>query len=422
MKRKILVLYWNPGRGTLRSAIQQHLHVFDQIADVEPTYFNAAWGAPSWLRSAGFEAVVLHTTLLCVRWSNWFPAMKWNLRWIADFGGATLAFPQDEYDHSEVLDEWLEELKVDVVFSNFEVAERRSIYPRLSDSGRFQKVFTGYVDDGCFSRARTNSSGFADRPKDLIYRASNLPYWFGSHGQLKSRLADVVCAHPAASDYTLDVSTRPEDVVLGERWFDFIASSRAVLGCESGSSALDRRGEIQQHVRWLLQACPNASFEEVSSQLPPGWDGYAFFALSPRHFEAAVMRTCQVLVRGDYEGVFQADRHYIPIDRDYGNLPEVFEKLRDIDLLESTADAAFEEIASNPDYRYSALAQTISEVFASIEQPASGPRRRPNSFRLTVAEWLGFMRYWWNLRPPLRSLPRRLLTRAKSLWWRAAAA
>lgn len=411
MNRRVLILYWNPSRRPLRSAIDQHLHTFDHIDGVEPIYFNAAWGAPEWLLQAGFDAVVLHTTLLCIRWAPWFAGAKSNLSWIARFEGPVLALPQDEYDHSEVLDEWLGELGVDAVFSNFAGQARADIYLTLSGRCQFFKVYTGYVDSAWLARSRTTTLPLPERPKDLAYRATNLPYWFGSHGQLKSVLAERFLPEASRAGLISDISTKPEDVIVGESWFDFLASARAVLGCESGSSALDRRGEIRESVQDILRQEPDAGFNHVSSRLPSGWDDYQFFALSPRHFEASLTRTCQVLVRGEYEGVLVPHRHYIPVDRDFSNLLDVVEQLKDVSLLSKIAAASFEEVALNPAYHYDAFAAQISDVLHE-EMRRSPVDARPSTTlqtRLRLSEWRGHARYLWHTKPPLRSIPEKLM-------------
>jgi len=99
-------------------------------------------------------------------------------------------------------------------------------------------------------------------------------------------------------------------------------SGRAVIGAESGSSVLDARGEIQRRIGRLLAEQPGLSFEEVDAQMPDGWDSYAFFAMSPRHLEAVITKTAQVLVEGRYSGVLEPGRHYIPLRRDLANLDE----------------------------------------------------------------------------------------------------
>ena len=45
--------------------------------------------------------------------------------------------------------------------------------------------------------------------------------------------------------------------------------------------------------------------------------------ISPRHFEAAAFRVCQVLFEGRYAGVMEPMRHYIPLRKDFSNFDEV---------------------------------------------------------------------------------------------------
>ena len=72
---------------------------------------------------------------------------------------------------------------------------------------------------------------FAARRTDVFYRARNLPAYFGRHGQLKARLG-VRCQEAARSlsergrPLRLDVSTRPEDTLLGEDWLRALGGAR----------------------------------------------------------------------------------------------------------------------------------------------------------------------------------------------------
>jgi hypothetical protein len=170
---------------------------------------------------------------------------------------------------------------------------------------RFRGALTGYIDDAMARRCATQLRPIAARTHDIVYRATQLPYWFGSHGQLKHRIAEVVGARATAHDLTTDISTRWEDTIFGDGWSDFLMTGRSVIGAESGSSVLDRRGEIQSRIRTLLAEQPTLSFDEVARELPEGWDSWRFFAISPRHLEAVVTKTAQILVEGTYSGVLK---------------------------------------------------------------------------------------------------------------------
>jgi len=50
----------------------------------------------------------------------------------------------------------------------------------------------------------------------------------------------------------------------------------------------------------------------------PGQDGrFVFTAISPRVFEAGLLKSGLILVKGDYSDVVRPWEHYIPIERDF---------------------------------------------------------------------------------------------------------
>jgi hypothetical protein len=369
--KRILVVYWWPPPGEMRLSVGQHLHALD-TTDAEVVYLNSATHTPIWMRLVAFDAIVLHTTFLCARWYDDFADYRRRFRWLARLDCQKIAVPQDEYDHADVLDEWLSELGVSVVCSNFAPLERELLYPRLRKDASFLEVLTGYIDTDAADYCDLRRLPLRERPKDVVYRAQQLPYWFGSHGQMKHLVGIAVSERAVAHDLVVDISTRPEDTIFGRSWLDFLMSGRVVVGCESGSSVLDRRGEMQRRIRKLLLTDPTFTFEQVDVQMPAGWDAYAFFAVSPRHLEAVVAGTAQLLIEGRYNGILKAEQHYLPLRRDLVDLDDALERLADIDQLQRIADRAYEEI-------YLEGAWTTRQFGRSLLDAVSGGRRQ--SFR-----------------------------------------
>ncbi len=194
VSKRILVLYWHrESIDKMRAGIRHHLRALEHSkVKYEILYYNTVSGAPEWLRHLNFDVVVMHTTFLCMRWSYLFYHWKWVHRWIRDLECVKIAMPQDEYDHSEILDEWLYEWGVSVIFTNFDECNRKILYPIMHDKADFYKCFTGSIDENVARQYEERLLPIEERPNDIIYRATNLPYWFGSHGQLKHRIADVV--------------------------------------------------------------------------------------------------------------------------------------------------------------------------------------------------------------------------------------
>jgi len=114
-------------------------------------------------------------------------------------------------------------------------------------------------------------------------------------------------------------------VLRGDDWLKFLSNCRFTLGCESGSSLLDPRGEIRAACNAYLRRHPKSEFDEIEAACFPGQDmKRVFSAFSPRLFEAALAGACQVLVPGKYLGVLEPDQHYIPLAADFSNIGDVW--------------------------------------------------------------------------------------------------
>jgi len=349
----------------MRLAIKQHILACGLGRTKATINYHNVYENTGRLQDLNYDAVILHTTFLGLRWNPFFYQLKWELRWIREVNCVKVAIPQDEYDHSEILDEWMYEWNVPIIFSCFDTSICKILYPLMFKRAKFIPSLTGYIDDETATQLRHKLKPWGQRTKHLIYRASQLPYWFGSHGQLKHRIAGIVSDQACRKGLVCDISTNAADTIVGEAWLDFMASGRVVIGCESGSSVLDRRGEIQARIRSLLQCDSALSFEQISSQLPANWDSYHFFAISPRHLEGIITKTCQVLVEGTYSGILHPDLHYIPLKRDFSNLDAVLEKTRDAGLMQKMVDRAYEDICLSGKYSYRAFASQLEQAISA---------------------------------------------------------
>lgn len=351
-----------PHPEAARLTTRQHLVALTRVPGVELLTYNAVHGVPQWLRRLRFDAVVLHTTFLCMRWNVWFEQWRRRSDWLSELDCLKVAFPQDEYHHAETLDSWLDDLGVSVVCTVLDDTHRHDLYPRLANRAAFYEVLTGYIDDEEAERMRTRLLPVPERRYDLVYRARNLPYWLGTHGQLKHLVGEAAAAKAPAHGLAHDISTRPQGTILGAAWLGFLASGRATVGAESGSSTLDRRGELQARTSELLSADPGMTFDEFAAQMPKGWDDYRFFAVSPRHLEAVVTKTAQILVEGRYSGVLEAERDYIPVRRDLSDLDDALEEAKDPKRLGELVERAYEDVYLSGRYSTRRLTATLEKI------------------------------------------------------------
>lgn len=388
---RCLILYWHPLGSPSRMAVRGHLETLAAaVGRGGAARFNAVGGAPRILRRLEPDCVVLHTTFLGLRWTSHFDRWRDLSAWIGQLGVPVLAFPQDDYDHAHLLDEWLAELGATDVFTALP-DHVDVLYPSRAGGAVFHGVLTGYLAGNAVgSPPPAVPAGL--RGLDVVYRATRLPYWFGRHGQLKARLAEVAQREADTRRLRADISLEPARVVGGDAWPAFLASANTTIGCESGASAVDRRGELRAAIAAHLAESPGASFEEVAGALPAGWDEHDFFAISPRHLEAAAARTPQILVEGRYSGILTAHRHYIPVRPDLADLGSALEKARDPALLARLAECAFNEVVGSGVASQERLVAAVRSVLAARGCDWQRPPRRAWALAAGTARMLGGVR------------------------------
>jgi len=379
----------------LRATIRDHLYSFEHYSTGRTAYLNLAVRrrVPAWVRRVRWDLVVFHTSYLATyRWTpDGAPWLRRRSQPLRGLGRVRVALPQDDFLRSDLVGEVMEELGVDHVFTPVPESERAQVYRRMDlDRVRFHLALTGYLDDDETARmvAITEQVGEAGRDLDVGYRAWHAAKWLGRHGQLKTEIARVFRERAPATGLSVDISTDDADVLYGDDWNRFMARSKYTIGVEGGASILDRDGSLRAKVYEYELDHPDASFEEVEAACFPGRDGeLKLFAVSPRHLEACVSRTCQVLVRGEYNGVLEAGRHYIPLEPDFSNLDEVLETMRRDDRRHAIAEAAFEDVVRGGRWTYRGF---VAEVEAVAPPDAS-----PDNPRAFAAARAQDRASWW---------------------------
>ncbi len=354
------------------------LHGIDSIAQSRRTSVHHAFFLPRhepnheyWLQAAQatippsllrqkFDAVIIDTTFLCWRWTgDYFKKFKVKFDFIRDMNAVKIAFPQDEYDHSEVLENWLIDWKVDIVYSVC-YSDFATFYPTLSQTAEIRFGYTGLFEASDIDLVSRFSSPWQDRTIDVGYRARRLPPYFGWFGKLKSDIADRFIEATTQRDVVTDISCLPEDALMGNNWLNFLGKCRFILGCESGSSVLDKRGAIKTACEAYMSRNPHANFEMVASKCFPGEDrSRPFTAISPRLFEAAAAGCGQILVPGHYSGVLEPWTHYLPLLADASNIDEILAAMKDVSLVREMIKSSRKVLLEDPRFTYRSYAQDV---------------------------------------------------------------
>lgn len=300
-----------------------------------------------------FDAVVLHYSLYALL-DSYVPE-SFRER-VARFGGLKVQFLQDDYREVDAFAALIERLGIDVLYTLYpehQIPEVWGRYPGLKAEVR--STLAGFVPNELVGRP---VPALAERRLDVVYRGRSLPYWLGAFGQEKAWIGMRFAEEGLRHGLRCDIGWREEDRVYGEAWIRLLSSSRAVLGTESGSSITDFDGKVQRRTEQYLAENPEASFEEVAEAVLRPYEGSTpIRVISPRMFEAIALRTALVLFPGRYSGILRPWQHYIPLERDFSNLGEVADRLRDLPFLEELVERAHRDVVASGRYSFATFAR-----------------------------------------------------------------
>jgi hypothetical protein len=366
-RKRTIVVFYNARHGVpLRAANLAHLLCWGRYSKHRVLYVNVAYAVP-WilLDRIKIDAIIFDTIFLSMHWSpGYFMKRSAPLLRLRDLDCPKIAVVQDEFINTDYVVNFLKAIDVTDVLSCARAADWPTIYGGLDPSRvRFRTVLTGYVDET--RSKRLIAEPIRSRSIDVGYRAWANPFWLGEHGRKKVRIGEVFKARAEERGFRTDINNPAStDFLIGDAWFDFLCRCRCVLGVEGGASVLDRDGAIKERVEKYLSVHPDAIFEEVREECFAEEEGsISLAALSPRHFEAAMTRTCQILLEGEYNDVLVPWRHYIPVKSDFSNLDAVLDVVADDRKVREISEQAYTDLIESGRWSYRAF---VSEVEQSI--------------------------------------------------------
>lgn len=285
---------------------------------------------------------------------------------IEAFDGTKIAFLQDEYRWIDASAAAIKTLGIDVLFTVTNPEVTRKIYHHpWFDHVRIEHTLTGFAPEDLCQRA---ALPLERRPIDVGYRARKLSAWLGAVSQEKWTIGERFAAEAPAHGLTCDISSREADRLYGDAWIDFLGRCKAVLGTESAISAFDFDGTLRSSIEAYERENPDASFDDVRARFLDGIDGShgTISVISPRVFEAAALKTLMILYPGNYSGVLEPWKHYVPLARDHGNMAEVAGLLRDRARVLEITERCYQEVACSDRWGYNGFARHFDQVVDDV--------------------------------------------------------
>lgn len=313
---------------------------------------------------------------------------------IAAYSGTKFLFLQDEYQNVNGVQEYLHSLQFDLLFSlvNQSIIAKAYPDPRLKDLKKIT-VLTGYVQD---EMKHYQSPAIGERQIDVSYRGRRCEYWLGSLAYEKQWIAEQFTKRVSKGEWRLDISLEESDRVYGDAWINLLKNSKAVLGTESGASVWDFDGSVIKKTNHFMRKNKQAGFPEVYEHVLKPDDGKILYnAISPRVFEAAATKTAMIMFPGYYSGVCEPDTHYIVLEKDFSNLDNVLERLRDTEFLQAMVDRTFDDLILSEKYSQHVFSNLIADqLLLQIGQQRKGQEKAIQQEFQTLEkyQWLNVVR------------------------------
>jgi hypothetical protein len=345
----ILLIYRHP-LSPAANTILEHIGAFKQYSRFKFWSLNTELGFPQALSNLRFQGILLHYSLFDFKYAlnNAF------LNFLEQNGSSyKIAFFQDEHRFCKQRYDFLNQFKIDCVYTLIEPSFWKDTYLKYTKVKKIIHTLPGYVSDALIERAAGNVVPSERRGIDIGYRGRRLEFYMGKGSQEKYEIGVVFKEKAVELDLKLDIETEERKRLYGKAWYQFIGQCKAVLGVEAGVSIFDVEDIVYQKYRQLIAANPKITFNEMSKKLLNQWeDRIPYRTISPRHFEAAAFRTCQILFEGNYSGILHPMIHYIPLKKDFSNFKDVIDMFRDQKLRSELADNAYQDLITSGHYSY----------------------------------------------------------------------
>ena len=373
----VLHIYCYAPRGALplRASVDDLIFCWKRHAEGNRVwYVNSFFGFPKWIRRVKWDVILFNVSYLSQRWDRQLrDRFIRHGEMLRELSGIKVVLPQDEFVHTDILCDFVNAAGIDWVYTCAAECDWPTVYNTVDRTKvRFRQVLTGYLEDQRIQDLERVAAEVPVRDIDVAYRAWKAAPWLGRHGQLKVKVGELFAEYAPLAGFHCDISTSDGATLYGNDWYRWLLRSRYTVGVEGGASILDRDGSLGKATAAYEKEHPGANFDEIEAACFPGRDGELhLFALSPRHLEACLTRTCQVLVEGSYNGVLEAGRHYISVKSDFSNLPEVLEQMKDESGRLRITENAWQDIVASGKCSYRAFTREALTSLTEGRPPAT---------------------------------------------------
>lgn len=343
---KIILFCDRPSEYESAATIIDHIDSFKKYSKHEIVTWSTLEGLPDEDILSLFDCLIVHysISLLYERYVS-----RETLEKIRSFNGLKVLFIQDEYRRVDFACKQINYAGIDIVYTCAPQNVAKKMYARLNERIALRTTLTGFVPEALFEK---ETKPISKRNIDVGYRARRVPFFLGSKGIEKYLIGKTFLKKANNKNLNCNISSKESDRLYGKAWIDFLSNCKVTLGTESGSSIIDFTGHTEYQLNLYQAFHPFANFDDVPDKFLKSDGELEIQVISPRCFEAAALGTVLVLYPGEYSGILEKEKHYISLEKDFSNINEVIERIKNHDGLQKIADFAREDLIRSGNYSY----------------------------------------------------------------------
>jgi hypothetical protein len=343
---KIILFCDRPSEYESAATIIDHIDSFKKYSKHEIVTWSTLEGLPDEDILSLFDCLIVHysISLLYERYVS-----RETLEKIRSFNGLKVLFIQDEYRRVDFACKQINYAGIDMVYTCAPQNVAKKMYARLNERIALRTTLTGFVPEALFEK---ETKPISKRNIDVGYRARRVPFFLGSKGIEKYLIGKTFLKKANNKNLNCNISSKESDRLYGKAWIDFLSNCKVTLGTESGSSIIDFTGHTEYQLNLYQAFHPFANFDDVPDKFLKSDGELEIQVISPRCFEAAALGTVLVLYPGEYSGILEKEKHYISLEKDFSNINEVIERIKNHDGLQKIADFAREDLIRSGNYSY----------------------------------------------------------------------
>lgn len=193
-------------------------------------------------------------------------------------------------------------------------------------------------------------NSFEDRIIDVGNRSYEYPWYLGDVDRVKT----LEFLDKLDVNLKLDISTNPLKRFNRQEWANFLNTCKFTIASEAGSSFLERDDKTRKLVNEYIDKNPDITFEKIYEKFFKNYKGESINGkcVSSRHFDAVGTKTCQILLEGRYNDILEPNIHYLELKKDFSNINEVIEKMKNPIHIKEIVDNAYEYVMDNHTHKH----------------------------------------------------------------------